>query len=121
MKAGLNRLIDTIESMKETVTAPVPADSQASKTEYYTDANDQQEALESLPAAVITEAEKEATLMAAEAKELEQWQLQLNTLLQDRAQRKLYFQQYLEESQTRYQRILQSARSQVSGDELRVA
>ena len=121
MKAGLNRFIDTIESMKETVTAPVPADSQASKTEYYTDANDQQEALESLPAAVISEAEKEATLMAAEAKELEQWQLQLNTLLQDRAQRKLYFQQYLEESQTRYQRILQSARSQVSGDELRVA
>lgn len=116
MKAGLNRLIDT---MKESVAGQDYDDEEWDDPELEHDADEQED--EPLPEAVISEAEKEAAVMAVEAAELEQWQAELDAHLKDRTERKHYFQEYLNDSQTRFQRMLASARAQVSGEELRVS
>ena len=71
---------------------------------------------ELVPEAITSEAEKEEAVRATEAAELEQWRSELDSLVKDRAERKLYFDSYQEDSENRYQRMLESARAQLSGE-----
>lgn len=113
MKAGLSRLVETIETMKENL------NNQEEEYEYvweYED-DDSEEALEEeeLPEAVVADVRREEATVTAELAQLAQWRSELEGILKDRAERGHYFQAYASESQQRYERMLQSARDQLAG------
>jgi S-DNA-T family DNA segregation ATPase FtsK/SpoIIIE len=121
MKAGINRLVNTIEAMKESVISQDEAE-EWEEVEYYEDEEQEEgeDAEESAtPGPIITEAEKEEAIMAAEAQAVAQWQTELDAILKDRAERKVYFNSYLADSQARYQRMLVGARAQLNGEDPR--
>ena len=113
MKAGLSRLVGTIETMKENL------NNQEEEYEYvweYED-DDSTEELEEdeLPEAVVADVRREEATVAAEQAQLAQWRSELEGILKDRAERGHYFKDYANESQQRYERMLQSARDQLAG------
>ena len=113
MKAGLSRLVDTVQTMKENL------NKQEEEYEYvweYED-DDSEEALEDeeLPEAVVADVRREEATVAAEQTQLAQWRTELEATLKDRAERGHYFQDYANESRQRYERMLQSARDQLAG------
>ncbi len=113
MKAGLSRLVDTVQTMKENL------NSQEEEYEYvweYED-DDSEEELEEdeLPKEVVADVRREEATVAAEQAQLAQWRSELEGILKDRAERGHYFQDYASESQQRYERMLQSARDQLAG------
>ena len=113
MKAGLSRLVGTIETMKENL------NNQEEEYEYvweYED-DDSTEELEDdeLPEAVVADVRREEATVAAEQAQLAQWRSELEGILKDRAERGHYFKDYANESQQRYERMLQSARDQLAG------
>lgn len=113
MKAGLSRLVDTVQTMKENL------NKQEEEYEYvweYED-DDSEEALEDdeLPEAVVADVRREEASVAAEQEQLAQWRTELEATLKDRAERGHYFQDYANESRQRYERMLQSARDQLAG------
>lgn len=115
MKAGINRLV---ESMKESVARPEDEEIEYEWVEYEIDDDEElEEGDELLPEAITSEAEKEAAVKAAETEELNQWRKELEARAEDRAERKLYFDSYQEDSDTRYQRMLESARAQLAGED----
>jgi S-DNA-T family DNA segregation ATPase FtsK/SpoIIIE len=113
MKAGLSRLVDTVQTMKENL------NSQEEEYEYvweYEDDDSEEEIEdEELPEAVVADVRREEASIAAEQEELAQWRTELEAILKDRAERGLYFKDYANESQQRYNRMLQSARDQLAG------
>lgn len=114
MKAGLSRLVHTIETMKENL------NSTEEEYEYVWEyEDDDSEALEDneadLPDAIIADTRREEASITAEQAQLAEWRQQLDTLLKDRAERGQYFQGYANESRQRYERMLQSARDQMAG------
>jgi S-DNA-T family DNA segregation ATPase FtsK/SpoIIIE len=115
MKAGLSRLVDTIETMKENL------NNQEEAYEYVWEyeEDDSEEALEEfeddLPDEVVADVRREEASIAAEQAELAQWRNELEALLKDRTERGHYFQDYANESRQRYERMLQSARDQLAG------
>lgn len=124
MKAGIHRLVDTIEAMKESVTGAneqeaieyewieheVPDDHVLAEDE---------ECEEAWPEEIVSEAEKEEASLASERAELEAWQQELNALLKDREERASYFKSYLGDSEERFQRMLENARAQLAGEDPR--
>jgi S-DNA-T family DNA segregation ATPase FtsK/SpoIIIE len=113
MKAGLSRLVGTIETMKENL------NNQEEEYEYvweYED-DDSEEELEEdeLPEAVVADVRREEATIAAEQIQLAQWRSELEGILKERAERGHYFKDYANESQQRYERMLQSARDQLAG------
>jgi len=126
MKAGINRLVDTIEAMKESVAGSeeVAEDIEYEWVEYEVDDDHELEEGEeieedALPDTIVSEVEKEQAVMAAEAAELDAWRSELNALLKDREERSAYFKSFLSESEARYQRMLESARAQLAGEDPR--
>jgi len=124
MKAGINRLVDTIEAMKENM-APIDEEEDEDWSEELLnnapsadlEAEDAYE--DETPEAISNEALEEESRLAEENQTLETWKAQLTAILQDRSERSQYFKNYLEESQTRYQRMLASARAQLAGEDPR--
>ena len=124
MKAGINRLVDTIEAMKENM-APIDEEEDEDWSEELLnnapsaelEAEDELE--DETPEAISNEALEEESRLAEENQTLETWKAQLTAILQDRSERSQYFKNYLEESQTRYQRMLASARAQLAGEDPR--
>jgi S-DNA-T family DNA segregation ATPase FtsK/SpoIIIE len=113
MKAGLSRLVDTVQAMKENL------NNQEEEYEYvweYED-DDSDETLEEeeLPKEIVADVRREEATIAAEQAQLSEWRSELETILHDRAERGHYFQDYANESQQRYDRMLQSARDQLAG------
>jgi S-DNA-T family DNA segregation ATPase FtsK/SpoIIIE len=113
MKAGLSRLVDTVQTMKENL------NNQEEEYEYvweYED-DDSEEELEDdeLPEEVVADVRREEATVAAEQAQLAQWRSELEATLKDRAERGHYFQDYANESRQRYERMLQSARDQLAG------
>lgn len=113
MKAGLSRLVGTVQTMKENL------NNQEEEYEYvweYED-DDSEEELEEdqLPEAVVADVRREEATVAAEQAQLAQWRSELEGILKDRAERGHYFRDYASESQQRYERMLQSARDQLAG------
>jgi S-DNA-T family DNA segregation ATPase FtsK/SpoIIIE len=113
MKAGLSRLVGTIETMKENL------NNQEEEYEYvweYEDDHSEEELEEDeLPESVVADVRREEATVAAEQAQLAQWRSELEAILNDRAERGHYFKDYANESQQRYERILQSARDQLAG------
>jgi S-DNA-T family DNA segregation ATPase FtsK/SpoIIIE len=113
MKAGLSRLVGTIETMKENL------NNQEEEYEYVWEyeEDDSAEELEEdeLPEAVVADVRREEATVAAEQAQLAQWRSELESILKDRAERGHYFKDYANESQQRYERMLQSARDQLAG------
>jgi S-DNA-T family DNA segregation ATPase FtsK/SpoIIIE len=113
MKAGLSRLVGTIETMKENL------NNQEEEYEYVWEyeEDDSTEELEEdeLPEAVVADVRREEATVAAEQAQLAQWRSELEGILKDRAERGHYFKDYANESQQRYERMLQSARDQLAG------
>lgn len=113
MKAGLSRLVGTIETMKENL------NNQEEEYEYVWEyeEDDSTEELEEdeLPEAVVADVRREEATVAAEQAQLAQWRSELESILKDRAERGHYFKDYANESQQRYERMLQSARDQLAG------
>jgi S-DNA-T family DNA segregation ATPase FtsK/SpoIIIE len=112
MKAGLNRLVSTIETMKENL------NKQEEEYEYvweYED-DDSEDGLEEdeVPEEVVADLRREEATVAAEQAHLAQWRSELEAILKDRAERRHYFKDFANESQQRYERMLQSARDQQS-------
>ena len=68
-----------------------------------------------LPEAVVADVRREEATVAAEQAQLAQWRSELESILKDRAERGHYFKDYANESQQRYERMLQSARDQLAG------
>lgn len=113
MKAGLSRLVDTVQTMKENL------NNQEEEYEYvweYED-DDSEEELEEdeLPEAVVADVRREEATIAAEQAQLAQWRSELEAILKDRSERGHYFQDYANESRQRYERMLQGARDQLAG------
>jgi S-DNA-T family DNA segregation ATPase FtsK/SpoIIIE len=145
MKAGISRLVDTIEAMKESVTAAdedeeeieyewveyevdddhelaedeILADEAPDSDEVDDNASDEEVEEEELPSSIIDEAEKEQAAMAAEAAELASWRTELDALLKDREERSTYFKTYLSDSEARFQRMLEGTRAQLAGEDPR--
>ena len=113
MKAGLSRLVGTIETMKENL------NNQEEEYEYVWEYEDDDSAEEleedELPEAVVADVRREEATVAAEQAQLAQWRSELEGILKDRAERGHYFKDYAKESQQRYERMLQSARDQLAG------
>ena len=119
MKAGLKRFLDSVEDMKghmqgeEEDVEYVYEEVDDSHPDYengeYID-ND-----EEIPEDIVDEARREKEALAQEQAQLAQWRAELSQLLQNREERTAYFKQYEEESQQRYQRMLQTAREQLNG------
>ncbi len=113
MKAGLSRLVGTIETMKENL------NNQEEEYEYVWEYEDDDSAEEleedELPEAVVADVRREEATVAAEQAQLAQWRSELESILKDRAERGHYFKDYANESQQRYERMLQSARDQLAG------
>ena len=113
MKAGLSRLVGTIETMKENL------NNQEEEYEYVWEYEDDDSAEEleedELPEAVVADVRREEATVAAEQAQLAQWRSELEGILKDRAERGHYFKDYANESQQRYERMLQSARDQLAG------
>jgi S-DNA-T family DNA segregation ATPase FtsK/SpoIIIE len=121
MKAGINRLVGTLEAMKESVAGTDEEEEVEYEWVEYEIEDDEapEEGEDALPEAIVSEAEKEAAAMAAEAAELSAWRSELGALLKDREERSAYFQSFLSESEARYQRMLESARAQLAGEDPR--
>lgn len=121
MKAGLNRLVNTIETMKESVAkADDEEEVEYEWVEYEIDEDEElAEGDELIPEAVVNEAEKEEAEMAAETAELEEWRIQLVAQLKDREERAHYFKTYQSDSEARFQRMLEGTRAQLSGEDPR--
>lgn len=126
MKAGINRLVDSIEAMKENIAPIDETDEDWSGSilqkpavrESATSQNDEEVIdEETLPESLINEVTEEATRIQEEAVEIEQWKQELETILKDRSERSVYFQNYLEESQNRFQRMLAGAQAQLNGED----
>ena len=113
MKAGLSRLVDTVQTMKENL------NKQEEEYEYVWEYEDDDSAEEleedELPEAVVADVRREEATVAAEQAQLAQWRSELEGILKDRAERGHYFKDYANESQQRYERMLQSARDQLAG------
>jgi len=121
MKAGINRLVGTLEAMKESVAGRDEEEEVDYEWVEYETEDDEalEEGEDALPEAIVSEAEKEEAAMAAEAAELNTWRSELEALLKDREERGVYFQSFLSESEARYQRMLESARAQLAGEDPR--
>ncbi|MFQ3225944.1 MAG: S-DNA-T family DNA segregation ATPase FtsK/SpoIIIE [Lentimonas sp.] len=115
MKAGLSRLVDTVQTMKENL------NNQEEEYEYVWEyEDDDSEATgedyeDELPEAVVADVRREEASVAAEQAQLAQWRSELEALLKDRTERSHYFKDYANESHQRYERMLQSARDQQAG------
>ncbi|WPJ94124.1 DNA translocase FtsK [Coraliomargarita algicola] len=148
MKAGISRLVDTIEAMKESVAG---ADEEEEEIEYEwveyevddnhvleddevlaedlvdsdeidedgADQTFEEDEDDALPDTIASEAEKEQAVMAAEAAELATWRTELDALLKDREERSAYFKTYLSDSEARFQRMLANTRAQLAGEDPR--
>ena len=120
MKAGLKRFLDSVEDMKghmqgeEEDVEYVYEEVDDSHPDYengeYIDYDD-----EEIPEDIVDETRREKEALAQEQAQLAQWRAELAQLLQNREERAAYFKQYEEESQQRYQRMLQTAREQLNG------
>jgi S-DNA-T family DNA segregation ATPase FtsK/SpoIIIE len=121
MKAGLNRLVDTIETMKESVARPDDEEEvEYEWVEYEVDENEElTEGDELVPEVIVNEAEKEEAVLAAEAAELALWRGELEALLKGREERAHYFKTYQSDSEARYQRMLEGTRAQLAGEDPR--
>ncbi len=123
MKAGINRLVDTIEAMKESVAGNEEEEIiEYEWVEYEIEDDELEESEEgedSLPETVVSEAEKEEAVLASENAELDSWRQELESLLKDREERGKYFKTYLNDSEARYQRMLESALAQLAGEDPR--
>ena len=121
MKAGINRLVGTLEAMKEGVAGAEEGEEIEYEWVEYEIEDDEEleEGAEEIPETIVSEAEKEATAMAAEAAELDVWRSELSALLKDREERSAYFQTFLSESEARFQRMLEGARAQLAGEDPR--
>jgi len=121
MKAGLNRLVDTIETMKGSFTNADDEEDDTVEYEWVEYEIDDDEELaegdEFVPEAVIDEAEKEQAEQNAESAELAQWRGELDASLKDRDERTQYFKTFLNDSDTRYRRMLEGTRAQLSGED----
>jgi S-DNA-T family DNA segregation ATPase FtsK/SpoIIIE len=128
MKAGINRLVDTIDAMKESMAHPDDEEYEIVWEEVEYEVDD--EALEPtseaeadeegmLPEEVVTQAEQEEAIIAAETAEIAAWQEALDKTLKDREERSLYFKTYLADSRARYQRMLQGTLAQLAGEDPR--
>ena len=116
MKAGLSRLVDTVQTMKENL------NNQEEEYEYvweYEDEDAEEENDEDyeseLREEVVEDVRREEASVAAEQAQLAQWRSELDALLKDRTERAHYFQDYANESRQRYERMLQNARDQLAG------
>ncbi len=116
MKAGLSRLVDTVQTMKENL------NNQEEEYEYVWEYEDDdseattgEEYEDELPEEVVADVRREEACIATEQAQLAQWRSELDALLKDRAERSHYFQDYANESRQRYERMLQSARDQLAG------
>lgn len=118
MKAGLGRLMHSIETMKESITKPEEEEYEEVWVEVDVDENGVEiDAFEDeLPEEVVTETRREECTLAAEQAELAQWRNELDALLKDREERGQYFKNYAEESRIRYERMRQSTRDQLDGN-----
>lgn len=128
MKAGINRLVDTIEAMKESVagSGEVEEAIEYEWVEYEVDDDHELEEGEedaddedALPDSIVSEAEKEEAVIATEAAELDGWRKELAALLKDREERSAYFKTYFSESDARFQRMLEGTRAQLAGEDPR--
>ncbi len=116
MKAGLSRLVDTVQTMKENL------NNQEEEYEYvweYEDEDTEEENDEDyeseLREEVVEDVRREEASVVAEQAQLAQWRSELDALLKDRTERAHYFQDYANESRQRYERMLQNARDQLAG------
>ncbi|WP_162027280.1 MULTISPECIES: DNA translocase FtsK [unclassified Lentimonas] len=115
MKAGLSRLVDTVQTMKENL------NNQEEEYEYVweyedDDSEEQDEDYEDdLPEEVVADVRREEACVATEQAQIAQWRSELDALLKDRSERSHYFKDYANESRQRYERMLQSARDQLAG------
>ena len=119
MKAGLKRFLDSVEDMKGHMQG------EEEDVEYvYEEVDDSHPDYENgeyidddeeIPEDIVDEARREKEALAQEQAQLAQWRAELSQLLQNREERTAYFKQYEEESQQRYQRMLQTAREQLNG------
>ena len=118
MKAGLSRLVDRIETMKENLHSTEEAYEYV--WEYEDD--DQAELQDSeadLPDAIVADTRREEADISAEQTQLAEWRAELDSLLKDRTERGQYFQDYAQQSRQRFERMLQSARDQMAGSDPR--
>jgi S-DNA-T family DNA segregation ATPase FtsK/SpoIIIE len=122
MKAGIHRLVDTIEAMKESVSGEDEEEIEyewveGEVEEEAPEVGEENEEDEALPEAIVSEAEKEQALLAAESEEIAAWQDELDKCLKSREESAAYFKSYLEDSRTRFQRMLEGARAQLEGED----
>jgi S-DNA-T family DNA segregation ATPase FtsK/SpoIIIE len=123
MKAGIHRLVNTIEAMKENLANPAETD-----IEYAWDEDDATVAApaaeelsdtDDLPAGIVSQAEQEAALLAEESAQIEAWRSELTLRLNSRIESGLYFKSYLNDSEARYKLMLDGARAQLKGEDPR--
>jgi S-DNA-T family DNA segregation ATPase FtsK/SpoIIIE len=128
MKAGINRLVDTIDAMKESMAQADDEEYEIvwEEVEYEVDEDELEAKSESdaeqegmLPEEVVNQAEQEESIIAAETAEIAEWQQALDRTLQDREERALYFKTYLADSRARYQRMLEGTLAQLAGEDPR--
>lgn len=121
MKAGINRLVDTIDAMKESMAQPEEYEIVWEEVEYEIEDDDELDPSEEgmLPEEVVNQAEQEEAIIAAETAEIAGWQQELDTQLKDRAERGVYFKTFLEDSRARYQRMLEGTLAQLAGEDPR--
>lgn len=118
MKAGIQRFINTVEEMREYI----QSEEQATEVEEeYIEEEVLEQELEDapdeeyLPEAIVQDTRREEDALAAEAQQIQEWRHTLDTLLNQQAEQKTYFQQYAADSQQRYQRMLENTRNQLNG------
>ena len=112
MKAGLSRLVDTVQTMKENL------NNQEEEYEYvweYEDDESEASDEDELPEEVVADVRREEACVATEQAQIAEWRSELGALLKDRAERSHYFKDYANESRQRYERMLQSSRDQLAG------
>ncbi len=121
MKVGIKRFLNTVDEMRASIQGDEYEDEdyeehedEFEESEYQEEAED-----EELPEEIVEDTRREEEALAAEQAELNGWRQELGMLLKEREERGEYFRNYFNESQERYQRMLQNARDQLAGIEAR--
>ncbi|ADE55354.1 cell division protein FtsK/SpoIIIE [Coraliomargarita akajimensis DSM 45221] len=117
MKSGLKRFLNTVEEMREYIQGDDEELVEYVYEEVEIDENDPEydEIEDELPEAIVEDTRREEQRLASEQAQLIQWRTELEQLLKGREERIGYFKQYADESKQRYERMLQTAREQLSG------
>ncbi|MGB0414265.1 MAG: DNA translocase FtsK [Coraliomargarita sp.] len=121
MKVGIKRFLNTVDEMRASIQGDDYEDDDYEDTEDEFEESEYEEELEdeALPEAIVEDTRREEEALAAEQAELNGWRQELGILLKEREERGEYFRNYFNESQQRYQRMLQNARDQLAGIESR--